>query len=230
MIDIKKRLLNSVPKNLAEIPHIFLAKLKATNSPQYIEVKLAKWAKQCDCFNNVSIKIKKSGGKQVLGWAIWQDTYALQAEFHSVWENKNGKLYDITPREFEGEKLYYSQIVFVRDDNAIYKGELVNNIRMNLSNNPLVDDILVLCDFLYYLMKIELKPTSQDDLESLNKKANILYGFINKHIAMLHIMIDKEQTIDSLCFCNSRKEYKKCHGYQLKETLTKLCKELFECE
>lgn len=53
------------------------------------------------------------GGRRVHGWAIWGFDEMLIGEHHSVWEDPDGNLVDVTPPKFEA-----GQILFVRDDNA----------------------------------------------------------------------------------------------------------------
>lgn len=50
------------------------------------------------------------GGKRIHGWAIWQFDSCAMAEFHSIWEDPNGRLIDVTPPKW-GE----AKILFVPD-------------------------------------------------------------------------------------------------------------------
>lgn len=51
-----------------------------------------------------------NGGQRVHGWALWQYPTGVMGDFHSVWEQPNGTLIDVTPPKF-GE----GHILFVRD-------------------------------------------------------------------------------------------------------------------
>jgi len=53
------------------------------------------------------------GGRRVHGWAIWRFYDTVVGEHHSVWENPEGDLVDVTPPKFGGD-----HILFVRDDAA----------------------------------------------------------------------------------------------------------------
>lgn len=51
-----------------------------------------------------------NGGRRVHGWALWQFPTGVMGDFHSVWENPDQTLIDVTPPKF-GE----NQTLFVRD-------------------------------------------------------------------------------------------------------------------
>lgn len=63
------------------------------------------------CIDGVNEKVRAMGGAPVLGWAIWEwPTAMLTAEFHCVWADPTGELFDITPKP-KGQ----TRIVFVPD-------------------------------------------------------------------------------------------------------------------
>jgi hypothetical protein len=63
------------------------------------------------CSDGVREKVKHDGGRCIFGWSIWEwPKTMLTAEFHSVWEDAEGNLLDITPKP-KGEK----RILFVPD-------------------------------------------------------------------------------------------------------------------
>lgn len=63
------------------------------------------------CSDGVLEKIANDGGRIVFGWNIWEwPQIMLTAEFHAVWQDDSGNLYDITPKP-HGEH----EIAFVPD-------------------------------------------------------------------------------------------------------------------
>lgn len=51
------------------------------------------------CSDGVLEKIRHDGGTIRFGWIIWEmPDVLLTAEFHAVWRDANGKLFDITPK------------------------------------------------------------------------------------------------------------------------------------
>ncbi len=56
----------------------------------------------------------KHGGRRVHGWALWYyEGNGVMGNFHSIWEDPDGVLVDVTPPKF-GQ----TEIMFVRDRNV----------------------------------------------------------------------------------------------------------------
>jgi hypothetical protein len=55
-----------------------------------------------NCHLNVAHLVRERGGRLVTGWMIWEGPF-IDAEFHSVWQDEEGRLIDVTPRA-DGEK------------------------------------------------------------------------------------------------------------------------------
>jgi hypothetical protein len=77
----------------------------------------------------------RNGGRRVHGWALWQFPNGVVGDFHSVWENPDKTLIDLTP-----PKNGKNQVLFVCDRvTDIY---LINDIfalptnRMSPPNSP----------------------------------------------------------------------------------------------
>lgn len=51
-----------------------------------------------------------NGGKRVHGWALWEFPSGVMGDFHSVCEDKDGNLIDVTPPKFGAP-----HVLFVRD-------------------------------------------------------------------------------------------------------------------
>lgn len=63
------------------------------------------------CHLNVKHHLLSNPGVRVHGWVVWQYPNFAQAEFHSVWADAAGTLFNITPHR-NGQ----TEILFVRDD------------------------------------------------------------------------------------------------------------------
>ncbi|MBB5746610.1 hypothetical protein [Brevundimonas variabilis] len=66
------------------------------------------------CHMNAKHLAMSPGGRRVHGWAIWQYPSFAQAEFHSVWEDLDGNLVDVTPHR-NGQ----TKVMFVRDPSLV---------------------------------------------------------------------------------------------------------------
>ena len=62
------------------------------------------------CHLNVKHRVSTHGGRKVHGWAVWQYRNFAQAEFHSVWEDDQGRVFDITPHR-NGQ----AEVMFIPD-------------------------------------------------------------------------------------------------------------------
>ena len=107
--------------------------------PFFVSVIPEKSALLNECFPTVKEKIKKDGGKMVVGWQVWKGTFIVEAEVHAIWESTNGSLVDVTPKQVP-----IDEILFLPDSETKYEGKQVDNIRLNITNNPLVDDFIEL--------------------------------------------------------------------------------------
>jgi hypothetical protein len=92
-----------------------------------------------DCYNNVEKAIQIAGGAVQYGWQIWETLPGLmiEAEFHAIWVDQEGKFHDVTPKPYG-----INRILFLPDDTKKYEGRQINNIRMSLSDDPLVTEFI----------------------------------------------------------------------------------------
>ncbi len=85
------------------------------------------------CFFNVPKKVTAEGGRIQYGWAIWERPGLLiEGEFHAVWVSPEGEFIDITPKR-DGE----TEILFLPDGHREWTEELVDNVRMPLTDNEI---------------------------------------------------------------------------------------------
>jgi hypothetical protein len=84
------------------------------------------------CHVSAKAHALKHGGKRVHGWALWQFPNGIMGNFHSVWEDLEGTLVDVTPPKFGA-----NQVMFVRDRQMdIYKERNVFCIQNNRMAPP----------------------------------------------------------------------------------------------
>jgi hypothetical protein len=98
-----------------------------------------------DCFINVPKVVEQYGGRIEHGWQLWENPRGLmiEAEFHAVYLHQNGQRFDITPKSlpFEG-----NNIAFLPDPSRVWEGKQVNNVRMSLVDDPLMDEFIAAAD------------------------------------------------------------------------------------
>ena len=129
----------TTPKTIHEGVIRLCAKIGTTQTPVFIPAaKPESGFLPLYCFENSQAKAENSGGTVVLGWTIWEyPCVMIEGEFHAVWRSPDGDLVDVTPR-LDGEE----RILFVPDPAQRYEGLMVDNIRMSLSADPAVLELI----------------------------------------------------------------------------------------
>jgi hypothetical protein len=181
--------------------------------PEIIPVIIESFSKTLNCFIDVEEKVKRDGGKVHYGWAIFKSDILCEAERHAVWENEDEELIDITPREFN-----FEQIMFVSDNDFIYQGQLVDNIRVNLTQNPIVDDFIFVCENLEILYTFGKR--IDDDRMIIPPSIVPLIEKYESIKSTLLFFINSGGKPSSKCFCGGQKNYKNCHGLNLKQNIS----------
>jgi len=149
-----------------------------------------------------------------------QNEITCEAERHAVWESENGDLIDITPREIN-----IDEIMFLSDNNFEYKGQLVDNIRINVTNNIVVDHFIKICEAIekLYMLGERIDDTRLEIAPEVGKMISE-YSEL-KALALKFIRDGK--TLKSKCICGGNKSYKNCHG---KVILQKIAEDLRKVE
>jgi hypothetical protein len=133
----------------------------------------------------------------------------LEAEFHAVWRDPDGRLIDVTP-----VPTAIDRILFLADPSRTYEGRQVNNIRRALSDNPAIKDFFRAADDEFDLMNRGTRADKHGTLALHGPdKDEWLGAEARKSAAMLDIFreLPKPGRNDP-CPCGSGKKFKKCHG------------------
>lgn len=206
----------TVPNEITEELKLLLSKINSQEKPVYVICKYNNNDPKNECFPLVEAKVKAEGGERILGWQVWQEELIVEAEFHAVWKTPLGEFLDITPKE-----QHCDRILFVPDSTVIYEGKQVNNIRINITGNSLVDEFISVCDAIFYIENKEERAL-QYELILEDKEADI-YEKLNSAKLMLNYMSLQGFTKNTFCLCGSGKKYKSCHSKMIK-TLISQCK------
>lgn len=139
-----------------------------------------------ECVVVVPAHVARSGGSQVLGWAIWERPGVfIEAEFHSVWKSPEGELVDVVPHMRP-----FAEITFLTDPVLKYHGRQIDNIR-----HPLVKDNDVTRYLYLFRRRFELTNAgslaTQHGVISLSKRAEREYRDLMKELARLQVRLDK---------------------------------------
>ncbi len=193
-----------------------IKKLNASHNPAYLDVTPEPDAQVKDCFIVVQEKIKQFGGRMILGWQIWKNKYLIEAECHAVWEDNDELLNDITPKEF-----YIDKILFIEDENLIYQDKQIDNIRLNITNNKLVDDLISICEALFRFDN-KGERASLFDLSKILTEGEIQHKeYLLKLKDYVNFILSKNGNNNSLCPCQNINKFKDCHGKDFKKRIQK---------
>ena len=129
-------------------------KIGGLKEPQFVPVVPRSDATELnDCFMDVERQIAEFGGSIQHGWIIWiwPGLIAL-GEFHAVWRAPSGDLLDVSPKE-HGEKA----ILFCPDPIRVFNNERIDNVRVSVGSNPLIDEWISLAEQYSQIMASEMK-------------------------------------------------------------------------
>ena len=93
-----------------------------------------------DCVGNVEIAMSIHDGRPVYGWQLWETLpdLLIEAEFHAVWEDDDGDLLDVSPKQIGN----LTHIVFLPDEDLAYEGQQIDNVRVALTSDSLVEELI----------------------------------------------------------------------------------------
>ena len=199
--------------NLKKIESI----LNADFEPIEILCEIDDSQKVLDCFNIVQTKVANFGGRMILGWQIWQTNILMEAEAHAVWEDQNEELHDISPKAFN---LPIDKIVFIEDSKMKYEGKQIQNVRINITKNSVVDDFIKASKLFFHLQNKGERAKFHDLSEILNEDEIKEIENAHNWKTQLQQFFETGNNEKSLCFCGGSKNYKNCHRKEL-ENITK---------
>ena len=183
--------------------------------PKYIDIEPEFDAENGSCFVNVKRKVERAGGRAILGWQFCEYSYMIEGEFHSIWESPVGRLIDITP----GNSAEIKQTLFVVDKNASYSGTAIDNIRINTTDNKLVDDVIEIEEAKFKL-EDQLYTAEGVAKQRINKEVQVCYHFIELFSTDIDFFLVNNGNMQSPCYCNSGMEFQLCHRIGLKELIS----------
>lgn len=199
-----------VPSEITKEIELLISKIGSKEKPVYVTCRPNPSSPQNECFPLVAARVKAEGGERVLGWQIWQGQLLVEAEFHAVWKTPTGELLDITPKSQP-----FKQIFFLAVPRAKYEGKQINNIRLNITGNPLVDEFISVHDAVF---RIENKGDRAFEYQlSLSGKEANAHHKLSAAKPMLEMMALQGYTRNSACPCGSGEKYKICHGKIVKK-------------
>lgn len=209
------------PKVINEHVEKLLALMNAVMEPEIVPVEVDPTGKLANCYGNVLDKVSRDGGRIHYGWVIWQSKNLCEAEHHAVWEDSAGDLHDITPRSENIDK-----IMFLPDENKPYRGNTIDNFRLNISGNPVIDDFIYVCEVVEKLFTYATRKNNEEVAVPSDLAQHInMYQIIKSNL--LHFA-DNGCKLGSRCFCGSIKSYTSCCRKNLRQIANRILREVHQ--
>lgn len=138
------------------------------------------------------------------GLSTRQLSYAKRKGTRS--EDEQKEFVDITPTEMPAE-----HTLFVSDNEGFeYTGQDTDNVRINITNNPVVDDFIRVSET---ISKIYAHGTRENDMHMrLSDAAMELFQYYEALKNALQGFIYLGGTPKKRCLCQGPDRYKNCHG------------------
>ena len=195
-----------------------LFRLNAGKEIVSVPVVIESYANADNCFPNVLEKVRRDGGNILYGWKINKGRHVYEAIRHAVWLSSDGKIKDITP-----QVPIAREILFVEDNDFIYEGKFIDNIRVNVTDNPVVDDLILLNESITKLWQLGKRGAGMEVLID-GRIAELIVFFERLKVPYL-AFIEQGRTLNSPCFCTSNKPYVDCHGKYLHHEMQEMVKQ-----
>jgi hypothetical protein len=119
-------------------------------APLLLEINAPPAAVPNQCTQNVAAVVEACGGSIEYGWKLYESlpSVLLEAEFHAVWVDDDGDRHDVTPSEIP----LITHTAFLADPSLAYDGRQINNVRVALQDDPLIDEYIEICEDAFEVM------------------------------------------------------------------------------
>jgi hypothetical protein len=205
-----------VPARIDSRIRVLLAKLPSAKEPIFLPVKPTPRAKPNECVPAVNAQIRRAGGSIVYGWQIWQTVNITEAEFHAVWKSPNEEMVDVTPKLIPNLEC----ILFAEDPSIKYTGSQIDNVRINNTGNPLVDDLIRISKARFQMLNAGKRSKMNKVIFKGEERA--IFEYINLSQRNLEMYIASGGDAGTPCYCGRGLKYFECHGDDLNKTLGRL--------
>lgn len=142
-----------VPKPDSPAVAKILKTIGTDTAPVSLKIEAVADGDPTDCFANVSRVIEQRGGSAAYGWKIWETLpgVMIEGEFHAVWVDGQGTIHEVSPSApILGQGI--SGVLFLPDPKMTDDGSQVDNVRVALVSDPLIDRFIANAESRYQYM------------------------------------------------------------------------------
>lgn len=205
----------TVPRIESRLTRALLERIGSAFQAEYLETQAWSGGRPNESLEAVEGRVAVEGGCAVPGWALWKGELLIEAEYHWVWMDGSGRKIDVAQRELD-----FDRILFVPDDRSYGSGLQVNNIRLNLGANQVVDYLIEAYDCVFLL-----ENAGERSLEAklvLEGMEAVLHKYFTMLKGKLELFAYSGGGIGSPCFCGSRKPFHSCHQDDICKAIAKV--------
>lgn len=196
-------------------------KLQVEFEHEMVPVQVESYSREKQCYSNVEEKVKRDGGRIHYGWSVhFTSGIIIEAERHAVWENDDEELICVTPHPSN-----HNEVIFISDDVPVDPDLQIDNVRMNITNNPLVDDWIYLCDTIgqiYY----KFTDRKSDEEVIMAEPVSKVLSTIEQYRGLVMGLIELGRRERSNCYCEEgfyhKKKYLHCHSKIFRKEIPEL--------
>lgn len=133
-----------VPELDSNSVRMITAVLRTGTEPIRLDVEAIEGGVINECFDNVRKAIQQKGGVASYGWKLCETLpgVMIEAEFHAVWVDELGALHEVSPQATLLDGSAHSETLFVPDPSRTDNGRQVNNLRIALNKDPLIQKFI----------------------------------------------------------------------------------------
>ncbi len=171
------------------------------------------------CFENVLGKIRKKGGKMILGRKLFKSPFLIEAEYHAIYQSATGELVDLTPQHTDA-------IQFIPIPNTEYNGQTLDTILINYTKNPVIDDYIKL-EKTYMAFRNMGSLAGKSGAIALTQEEGIRYTLLTQTKTGIIDFIGRNGNMQSPCFCKKNDTYENCHHKNIDLLISEILTPLF---
>lgn len=133
-----------VPEAKSESVREIQAILRAEKEAVQLPVEAISGGVVNECFDNVAKAIEERGGSIIYGWKLCETLpgVMIEAEFHAVWLDNEGVMHEVSPQARLLDGTAHDVTLFVPDPSKTDTGRQVDNVRIALKRDPLIQKFI----------------------------------------------------------------------------------------
>lgn len=222
MLKLEEKHLTMVRKTITPLQEGHIGKIEKKLNAEFdyeiIPVQILEGiSKEQQCYANVAEKITLDNGSIHYGWSLhFNQGLIIEAERHAVWENEEGALICVTPHPAG-----FDTVLFISENTAVDPQSDVDNVRLNITANPFVDDWITVLDAIgefnrRFSIRIDddtvaVAPGTEAAESALHREAGLVYG-----------LILEKRAERSDCYCGNGRKYLQCHHKTLRKRIDEI--------